>query len=91
MTVLDVRNIGEFENGHIAGAVNIPLGVLESRISELESDRDYLVHCAGGYRSMIGASIMKRHRFDRIINVRGGYGKLKLIVPELIETLAVEA
>ena len=90
LTVLDVRNIGEFENGHLEGEVNIPLGVIESRLQEFEPDRDYLVHCAGGYRSMIASSIMQRHGFNHVLNVRGGFAKLKQLMPDRIVAQEVE-
>ena len=82
--VLDVRNTGEFENGHIEGALNIPLGILESRLSELKRNRYYLVHCAGGYRSMIASSILARHGFEHIQNVHGGFATLKHFAQDII-------
>lgn len=76
-TVLDVRRPGEFEQGHVDGATNIPLAELEERISELDPDGRYLIHCAGGYRSMVAASILARHGFEQITNVHGGFSKMK--------------
>ncbi len=82
--VLDVRNPGEWANGHIEGAKFIPLGELESRLSELDPTAEYLIHCGGGYRSMIAASLMRRHDFENIVNVHGGFSKMKGVVPELV-------
>ena len=84
MEVLDVRNPGEWDNGHIEGATFIPLGELERRYTELDPDREYLIHCGGGYRSMIAASLLRRHGFEKLVNVRGGFGKLKSCVPEMV-------
>jgi len=77
LAVLDVRNVGEYENGHVEGAIHIPLGVLESRLSELDATKEYLVHCAAGYRSMIASSILERHGFTHVKNVHGGFSQMK--------------
>jgi hydroxyacylglutathione hydrolase len=82
--VLDVRKVDEYETAHIEGAKLIPLAELESRLAELDPTREYLVHCAAGYRSMVAASIMHRHNFEHITNVRGGFSKMKSVVPELV-------
>ena len=82
--VLDVRNPGEWANGHIEGAKFIPLGELEARLSELDPTEEYLIHCGGGYRSMIAASLMRRHHFENIVNIHGGFSKMKAAVPELV-------
>jgi len=82
--VLDVRNPNEYSKAHIEGAVLIPLASMEERLSELDPDREYVVHCAGGYRSMIAASILKRYGFQNIENVHGGFSKLKDHIPHLI-------
>ncbi len=82
--VLDVRNPGEWASGHIEGAKFIPLGDLESRLSELDQSEEYLIHCGGGYRSMIAASLMRRHDFENIVNIHGGFSKMKAVVPELV-------
>ena len=85
--ILDVRKQGEVDNGYVEGAVHISLSDLNNRINELDKNETYLVHCAGGYRSMIAASIMKAKGYKNIFNVYGGYGKIKemnvpLVVPE---------
>ena len=74
---LDVRRVAEFNAGHLHEANNIPLRDLENRLNELNDKAEFLIHCAGGYRSMIAASIMKKHGFNRIINVQGGFNKIK--------------
>ncbi len=58
--VLDVRNYTEYENGHIPNAVNIHAGYLSDRLNELSKDDKIVVHCAGGDRSSIAASILLR-------------------------------
>ncbi len=77
ITVLDVRKEGEFNDGHIKDARWVTLQNLEKDLNTLSKTEDYYVHCAGGYRSMIAASILKKHGFERVRNVYGGYGKIK--------------
>ncbi len=85
--IIDVRNVGEWSSGVIAGAKLIALGTLEKELPMLDKNNHYYVHCAGGYRSMMASSIMKKHGFNKITNVRGGINKLKeaginLVQPE---------
>jgi rhodanese-related sulfurtransferase len=71
--ILDVRKPGEFEIGHIKGAVNIHLQILDKELNQLDKNKNYLIHCAGGYRSMIACSIMKKHGFRNTINIYRGF------------------
>jgi rhodanese-related sulfurtransferase len=59
--ILDVRGAAERQEARIAGSIGIPLTHLAERLSELPPDRPILVHCAGGYRSSIAASLLQRH------------------------------
>jgi hydroxyacylglutathione hydrolase len=70
--LLDVRNPREWETKHIQGSVNIPLNHLEERIAEIPRDRRIAVHCAGGYRSSIAASILHQHGITHLIEMAGG-------------------
>jgi rhodanese-related sulfurtransferase len=71
--VLDVRRPGEFEDGHVPGAVNIPLDELPRRIAELSDDAPLAIICAGGYRSSAAASILARNGFRaELQSVTGG-------------------
>jgi hydroxyacylglutathione hydrolase len=70
--LLDVRNPREWATRHIAGSVNVPLNHLEERIGEIPRDRRIAVHCAGGYRSSIAASILHRHGITNLVEVAGG-------------------
>jgi hydroxyacylglutathione hydrolase len=76
-TVLDVRKPGEFEAEHLEVATNQPLDFITAQKDSLDKSKPYYVHCAGGYRSMIFASYMKQNGFDQLIDVAGGYGKIK--------------
>jgi len=75
--VLDVRRKGEFTTEHLDGATWMCLSQVPKRWTELSADTPYLVHCAGGYRSVIAASLLKRNGFKHLQNVSGGYSALK--------------
>jgi rhodanese-related sulfurtransferase len=70
--VLDVRNPGEWKARHLPGSLNIPLNRLQDRIGEVPRERRIAVHCAGGYRSSIAASILQQHGITNLIEVAGG-------------------
>lgn len=75
--LLDVRRPSEYEEGHVAGARNVPLDYLNESLGELDRKKSYVVHCAGGYRSMVFASILKSRGFDLISDVRGGFNAIR--------------
>jgi rhodanese-related sulfurtransferase len=70
--IVDVRAPGERQQKHIPGSVGIPLNHLVERVRELPADRQILVHCAGGYRSSIAASLLQRHGFAQVGEIAGG-------------------
>ena len=70
---LDVRKASEFESQHIDGAKNLPLDFLLNTVEQLDKGKNYMVHCAGGYRSVAAASIMKKHGISSVTNVLGGF------------------
>ena len=70
--LVDVRAPGERAQRRIAGSVSIPLNQLASRVSELPRDRAVIVYCAGGYRSSIAASLLKRAGFGNVSEMAGG-------------------
>ena len=72
--VIDVRGAAEWEAGHLPGILNIPLGSLPDRLGQLSHDRPIVVHCQGGGRSAIAASILRAHGFDHVENLTGGFG-----------------
>ena len=79
LVVIDVRKGIEFGNGHIKGAVNIPLSDLTdpASMANIEDNDNLYIHCQGGYRSMIAASLFKRQGIHNLRNVLGGYNDLK--------------
>ncbi|MCG8306050.1 MAG: MBL fold metallo-hydrolase [Cytophagales bacterium] len=84
--VLDVRRSTEAETEHVSGAINISLVELGDRLDELDKNQKYVIHCAGGYRSMIASSILLNNGFKNIINIRGGFEKIKNV--EGVELIA---
>lgn len=73
LQLVDVRNPGEAAAGMIADAVNIPVGQLPDRLAELDRRRPTVVYCAGGYRSSMAASLLRKNGFDDVSDLLGGY------------------
>lgn len=75
--ILDVRKQSEFEAEHIENAENLPLDYINEHFSGLDKDKPYFIHCAGGYRSMIFASILKARGFEHITDIQGGFKSIQ--------------
>ncbi len=76
--IVDVRSLREWKEGHIPGAIHIPLGVLAEQSEQLQNaDRPILVHCQSGLRSAIAASLLRRLGFDRVMDMSGGFAAWK--------------
>lgn len=73
LTVLDVRSPAEREDGTVPGAITIPLPQLVARIDEVDVSRPVVVYCAGGYRSSIAASVLRRHGAADVSDLLGGF------------------
>ena len=75
---IDVRAKNEFDNDHIDEFVNSPLTELETNINKFKNSRKTIyINCAGGYRSVIAISILKKHGINNTIDIKGGYAALK--------------
>lgn len=87
LLVVDVRKEVEFADGHVIDAKNIPLSELvdPGSMADLDDTLNIYVHCAGGYRSIIATSLMKRQGIHNLRNIVGGYGKIKEL-PDKIKT-----
>ncbi len=70
--LIDVRTPREHAEQHIDGSVNLPLNHLGNRLTEIATDRPLLIHCAGGYRSSIAASLLRQRGFTRVSELAGG-------------------
>lgn len=79
LVVIDVRRPAEYADGHVKDAINIPLNDMNDLVNmgNLEENQNIYVHCAGGYRSVIAASLMKRQGIHNLRNVVGGWSKIK--------------
>ena len=75
--IVDVRKKSEYDSEHLQQAENAPLDEINESMLKIRKDIPTYVHCAGGYRSMIFASILKARGYDNIIDVRGGYQAIK--------------
>jgi hydroxyacylglutathione hydrolase len=71
--VVDVRKESEFSAEHVDGAINTPLDFINDHLSEIPKENEVYLHCAGGYRSMIAASILKARGWNNIIDIDGGF------------------
>jgi rhodanese-related sulfurtransferase len=76
INLLDVRRESEFKSEHLVGAENFPLDFINRNMSRLDKNKTYYLHCAGGYRSLIAASMLKSRGFDKLVNIKGGYKAL---------------
>ena len=74
VTVVDVRSANEWNEGHVPGAMHIPLGYLVDRASEIPAGKPVVVQCQSGGRSSIAASILERAGFRDVANLTGGLG-----------------
>lgn len=83
--LLDVRKKTEFEQEKIKNSVHISLNELRSKLPLLDKNEKWLVYCAGGYRSMIAASLMKAYGISNVSNIHGGINLVKKATPENIE------
>lgn len=71
--VIDVRGNAEWQAGHLPGVPNIPVGYLTDRLDEIPTDRPVVLHCQGGTRSAIAASVLQARGRSNVINMTGGY------------------
>ncbi len=75
--ILDVRKKSEHFSEHLIGAENAPLDFINESMAQIDRNKTYYVHCAGGYRSMIFISTLKARGFENLVDVKGGFKSLK--------------
>jgi glyoxylase-like metal-dependent hydrolase (beta-lactamase superfamily II)/rhodanese-related sulfurtransferase len=75
-TLIDVRKPGEYDADHLKDVPNIPLDFINDRMADFPRNASIVLHCAGGYRSMIAASILKARGYQKVKDVIGGYSAL---------------
>ncbi|MFC4632738.1 rhodanese-like domain-containing protein [Dokdonia ponticola] len=74
--IIDVRKKSEFQSEHIIDAINIPLNEINQHLAQFPKDKPFVLHCAGGYRSMIAAAILKQRGWDNFVDVVGGFKEI---------------
>ena len=72
-TVIDVRGASEYDAGHLRGVRNVPVGYLTDHLGELPRETPLVLHCQGGARSAIAASVLRARGFTNVINMTGGF------------------
>lgn len=79
LNILDVRKEGEFASMHLelTGVQHFALDYINTKMDQLDVNKTYYIHCAGGYRSVIAASILKARGFHNIVDISGGFSALK--------------
>lgn len=75
--VIDVRKNSEFASEHVAQAINIPLHSIFNHFDDFPQGKNFIIHCAGGYRSMIAASILKKNGIHHFKEIQGGFSEIK--------------
>jgi len=81
LQLVDIRNPGEVATGTIDGAASIPVGQLPKRLDELDPNAPTIVFCAGGYRSSVGASVLRQAGFTDVSDILGGYSAWSALTP----------
>jgi len=77
VNILDVRKDGEYQSKHLEESQHFALDYINSHMNEVSKDKTYYIHCAGGYRSVIAASILKARGFHNLVDIAGGFGAIK--------------
>ena len=77
ISLIDVRKKGERNNGYLSESISMPLDDFKDDIKEIDKKKKHFIHCAGGYRSMIAASLLKRNGFMSIVDVSGGFAAIR--------------
>ncbi|NRB61124.1 MAG: MBL fold metallo-hydrolase [Winogradskyella sp.] len=77
LNILDVRKDGEYQSMHLEDAQHFALDYINNQMNEVDRDKTYHIHCAGGYRSVIAASILKARGFHNLVDIAGGFGAIK--------------
>ena len=84
LTVLDVRKPGEWNISHVKDALFAPLADMPGNLVSFDKTHQYLVHCGGGYRSMMAISLMKKQGFKNLLNIYGGFGAMQQAGLEIV-------
>ena len=77
INLIDVRKLSERDNGYLSASKSIPLDDFENELSDINRDEKNYIHCAGGYRSVIACSILKRNGYESVVDVAGGFSSIR--------------
>lgn len=77
INILDVRKDGEYSSSHVKNAQHFALDFINEQMNEVSNNKTYHIYCAGGYRSVIAASILKSRGFHNLVDVAGGFNAIK--------------
>lgn len=77
LNVLDVRKDGEYKSMHLENAQHFALDYINNQMDEIDKDKTYYIHCAGGYRSVIASSILKARGYHNLVDIAGGFAAIK--------------
>jgi glyoxylase-like metal-dependent hydrolase (beta-lactamase superfamily II)/rhodanese-related sulfurtransferase len=77
VNILDIRKNSEYLSEHVIDAENAPLDYINDSMTQVNKDKTYYVHCAGGYRSMVFNSILRARGYDNLIDIKGGFDAIK--------------
>ena len=77
LNILDVRKDGEYEASHLEDVQHFALDFINENMNQIDSKKTYHIHCAGGYRSVIAASILKARGFNNLIDIDGGFAAIQ--------------
>ena len=77
INILDVRKDGEYKSSHLENAQHFALDFINTKMNEVSKDKTYHIHCAGGYRSVIAASILKARGYHNLVDIAGGFVAIK--------------
>ena len=82
--IFDVRKKGEWDTSHIKDAHHVCLSMLNEELAQFQKEKNFYVHCAGGYRSVIASSILKKRGYHNVINIAEGYDAIQHSSIELV-------
>ena len=71
--IVDVRKPSEYSSEHVEGATSFPLDYINNHLNDLDNEKEHLIHCKSGYRSVIAASILKKHGYKNVVDIAGGF------------------
>lgn len=71
--IVDVRKPGEYDAEHVEGALSFPLDYINDHLTDLDTEKEHLIHCKSGYRSVVAASILKKQGYKNVVDIAGGF------------------